>query len=75
MNRGFTVTAKTTQQSLKERQMVTDNDAPVEGQFHAYTGNEIPWYVRLMWLGFWILAIVYTIRFLFPAVQRELFPQ
>ena len=55
--------------------MATDNDVQAEGQFHDYTGNAIPWYVRLMWLGFWILAIAYTIRFLFPAVQIELFQQ
>ena len=40
--------------------MPTENDAPVEGQFHNYTGNHIPWYVRVMWLGFWVLAVVYT---------------
>ncbi len=47
--------------------------AEAEHQFHHYTGNRIPWYVRLMWLGFWIFAITYTIRFLFPAIQVELF--
>ena len=25
----------------------------VEHQHHDYTGNEIPWYVRLIWIGFW----------------------
>ena len=49
------------------------NDIQSDSQFHDYTSNTIPWYVRLMWLGFWILAVVYTIRFLFPAVQVELF--
>jgi hypothetical protein len=53
--------------------MAAENDIAREEQFHNYTGNEIPWYVRLMWLGFWILAIVYTIKFLFPSIQRELF--
>ena len=47
----------------------------VDDQYHHYRGNVIPWFVRLMWLGFWIFAIVYTLRFLFPAVQSELFPQ
>ena len=47
----------------------------VDDQYHHYTGNRIPWYVRLMWLGFWVFAIVYTIRYLFPAVRVELFPQ
>ncbi len=44
-----------------------------DAQFHRYRGNRIPWYVRLMWLGFWIFAIAYTIRLLFPAIQTELF--
>ena len=53
-----------------------ENTSPeTEHQFHHYTGNVIPWYVLLMWLGFWILAIVYTIRWLFPAMQAELFPR
>jgi hypothetical protein len=46
----------------------------VDDQYHHYVGNRIPWYVRLMWLGFWIFAVAYTIRLLFPAVQSELFP-
>ena len=52
-----------------------DRTAEAEHQFHHYTGNRIPWYVRLMWLGFWIFAIAYTVRFLFPAIQIELFEQ
>jgi hypothetical protein len=44
-----------------------------ESRYHQYRGNQIPWYVRLMWLGFWVLAVAYTIRWLFPALQDELF--
>ncbi len=47
--------------------------AEVEHEFHHYTGNRIPWYVRLIWLGFWAFAIYYTIRYLFPAIQTEYF--
>lgn len=50
-----------------------ESSAEAEHQHHHYTGNRIPWYVRLMWLGFWVFAIAYTIRFLFPAVRVELF--
>ncbi len=50
-----------------------ESSAEREHQHHHYTGNRIPWYVRLMWLGFWVFAIAYTIRFLFPAVRVELF--
>ncbi len=46
-----------------------------EMEFHHYRGNEIPWYVRVMWLGFWIFAITYTISWLFPAMRKELFQQ
>lgn len=46
-----------------------------ENQFHMYRGNQIPWYVRLMWLGFWILTTVYVIRYMFPAIRSELFSQ
>jgi hypothetical protein len=53
--------------------MPDPNEFSTERRFHSYTGNDIPWYVRLMWLGFWVLAVVYTIRFLFPALQAELF--
>ena len=43
-----------------------------ENQFHHYRGNVIPWYVRLIWIGFWIFAVVYTVRYLFPNLQSEL---
>lgn len=51
-----------------------DPDSPeAEHQHHHYSGNDIPWYVRAIWIGFWVFAITYTIRFLFPAMQIELF--
>jgi len=51
-----------------------ENTPPdVEHQHHNYVGNAIPWYVRAIWIGFWIFAVTYTIRFLFPAMQLELF--
>ncbi len=52
--------------------MADKENITADTQFHNYTSNAIPWYVRLLWLGFWTLAIVYTIRFLFPALQSEL---
>ncbi|MDA1179850.1 MAG: hypothetical protein O2931_13755 [Planctomycetota bacterium] len=54
---------------------VKPNSIESDDKFHHYTGNVIPWFVRLMWLGFWVFAIGYTIRFLFPALQADLFPQ
>jgi hypothetical protein len=49
-----------------------ETSAEVEHQHHDYVGNDIPWYVRAIWIGFWIFAIAYTIRYLFPALQVEL---
>jgi len=46
--------------------------AEVESQFHNYTGNRIPWYVRLLWILFWIFAISYALSYLFPALRIEL---
>ena len=46
-----------------------------ENEHHRYSGNEIPWYVRLIWILFWIFAIYYTLVYLFPALQLELFQQ
>ena len=42
-----------------------------EGRFHTYVGNRIPWYVRFIWLLFWIFAVYYVIRYLFPDLQNE----
>jgi hypothetical protein len=46
--------------------------AQLENRFHTYVGNRIPWYVRLMWLAFWIFAVGYVIMYLFPALQVEI---
>ena len=51
---------------------IESTSAEVEGKHHDYTGNRIPWYVRLIWVLFWIFAIYYTIAYLFPAIQREI---
>ncbi len=50
---------------------IEDLPAETENQHHDYEGNEIPWYVRAIWIGFWIFAVAYTIRYLFPALQSE----
>lgn len=52
---------------------IENGSVEAESQYHHYRGNEIPWYVRALWLGFWIFAVAYTIHLLFPALQVELF--
>jgi hypothetical protein len=49
-----------------------DNTPEAEHQHHRYIGNAIPWWVRVMWVGFWLLAIIYVLRWLFPAIKSEL---
>ena len=43
-----------------------------EHTFHHYRGNVIPWYVRLIWIGFWAFAVYYIIANFFPALRIEL---
>jgi len=52
----------------------SDPTTPESDQrYHDYTGNAIPWYVRVIWIGFWIFAIAYTILYVFPSLRAELF--
>jgi hypothetical protein len=48
------------------------NSPQAEHRHHAYATNRIPWYVRAVWIGFWIFAIYYTVQYMFPALQVEL---
>lgn len=43
-----------------------------DAEYHSYVGHVIPWYVRLCWLGFWILFLWYVFRWLIPALKREM---
>lgn len=47
-------------------------NAEQEGQHHNYAGHVIPWFIRLMWLFFWIFATAYVVKYLLPALQVEL---
>lgn len=54
-------------------QVPEDTPASVENRFHTYVGNRIPWYVRMIWVCFWIFAVYYVITYLFPDLQTALF--
>lgn len=47
-------------------------NARAEHQYHRYVGTSLPWYVRLVWIGFWCFAIYYLVTYLIPNVQHEL---
>ena len=43
-----------------------------DAENHRYVGHAIPWYVRALWLGFWVLCIWYVLRWLIPALKLEM---
>lgn len=43
-----------------------------EHAYHYYTGNRIPWYVRLIWLLFWIFTVAYMVKYFLPTIQLEM---
>ena len=51
---------------------VEQTDVESEEQHHSYTGHAIPWYVRGIWLLFWIFVVYYGIKYFLPAIQTEL---
>jgi hypothetical protein len=61
---------------MKSTMNIVPSDDPgspeAESQYHTYVGNRIPWYVRLIWFGFWVFAIYYVITYLFPDLQSEI---
>lgn len=46
--------------------------AQAEGKHHSYVTHHIPWYVHLLWVLFWILAVTYILSYLFPSLRQEL---
>jgi hypothetical protein len=49
-----------------------ERSAEAEHQEHRYVGSRIPWFVHLLWVLFWVFAVLYTFIYLFPALQKEL---
>jgi hypothetical protein len=43
-----------------------------EQKYQSYVGNDIPWYVRLIWVLFWIMTIWYVVYNMLPAIPVEL---
>jgi len=55
-----------------EDEPVKNTSATDEHRWHTYVGNRIPWYVRFIWILFWVFAVYYTIAYLFPALRVEI---
>ena len=48
-----------------------ENSLASEREHHGYQGSVIPWYVRALWIGFWIFAAFYAVRYFLPALLQE----
>lgn len=46
--------------------------AEVEHRLHNYITSRIPWFVHLIWVSFWIVAVLYIWRYLIPSMQVEI---
>jgi hypothetical protein len=40
-----------------------------EANFHTYVTHRIPWYVRAMWICFWVGLMWYVIKFAIPMAR------
>lgn len=49
---------------------MTDRTPDNEGGFHSYQTHHIPWYVRAMWIGFWIGLVYYIVRYAIPSAKN-----
>ena len=48
----------------------TGPTAEQEGQFHTYTTHRIPWFIRVMWICFWIGCVWYIIKWAIPSARN-----
>jgi len=49
------------------------NQSPQQdAEFQTYSTHRIPWYVRVMWVAFWLGLIWYVIKFAIPSAKTFL---
>jgi hypothetical protein len=41
-------------------------DQPLDGAYHAYEANPAPWWIGVLWLGFFVFGAAYLIINLIP---------
>lgn len=51
---------------------VEQQNAEAEHQHHTYSSSDIPWYVRVIWILFWVFVVYYSITYFMPAINEEL---
>ena len=45
-------------------------NAQQEHQYHNYTTHRIPWFVRIIWIGFWIGLVWYLVKYAIPSAKN-----
>jgi hypothetical protein len=38
--------------------------------YHTYETHRIPWLIRLLWVGFWVGAVWYVLRYAIPMARN-----
>lgn len=41
-----------------------------ENQYHTYTTHRIPWFVRFIWICFWIGLVWYIVRYAIDSAKH-----
>ena len=41
-----------------------------DSRYHTYTTHRIPWFVRAIWICFWIGLVWYIIRYAIPSAKN-----
>ena len=47
-----------------------DTTPQTEGRYHTYVTQHIPWYVRGLWICFWVGAVWYVVKFAIPMAKN-----
>ena len=46
------------------------NTPTEDKRYHTYNTHHIPWYVRALWIGFWIGAVWYVVQYAIPMAKN-----
>ncbi|GJM25365.1 MAG: hypothetical protein DHS20C16_17800 [Phycisphaerae bacterium] len=46
------------------------SEPKTERGFHNYTTHRIPWFIRVIWIGFWVGLVWYLIKYGIPSAKN-----
>ncbi|MCK6483238.1 MAG: hypothetical protein HUU22_07325 [Phycisphaerae bacterium] len=47
-----------------------DGSPQEDARYHSYVTHHIPWYVRAMWIAFWIGLVWYVVKYAIPMARN-----